>query len=168
MACHDLRVHFHYIHDANGSFASGAWSNITSHQSNLMPSPYGPYSASGAVQAYVSRGVPPPKIYMGVPLYSRGFSGSNGLGTPATGPSPDTSWEAGVVDYKALPIARAVEMWDDVAKAGYSYDAAKKVMNTYDVPKAVRAKCEYVIQHGLGGIIIWESMSMPLTYSSLW
>jgi len=66
------------------------------------------------------------------------------------------------VDYKALPIAGAVEMWDDVAQAGYSYDATKKVMNTYDVPRAVQAKCEYVKVKGLGGIIIWESIS-PLT-----
>jgi chitinase len=138
---------------------------VTSHQSNLYPSPYSPYSADGAVKAYMSKGVPASKIFIGVPFYSRGFSGSKGLGTPATGPSPDTSWEAGVVDYKALPIAGAVEMWDDVAKAGYSYDAARKVMNTYDVPNAVKAKCEYVIQHGLGGIIIWESMSIsPLEF----
>src|SRR5271157_2378450 len=100
------------------SLSSGAWANITSHQSNLLPSPYSPYSASGAVDAYMSYGVPASKIFIGVPFYSRGFSGSNGLGTPATGPSPDTSWEAGVVDYKALPIAGAVEMWDDVAQAG--------------------------------------------------
>ena len=151
----------HCTHDANGSFASGGWSNITSHQSNLMPSPYGPYSASGVVQAYILGGVPPSKIYMGVPLYSRGFSGSNGLGTPATGPSQDTSWEAGVVDYKALQIAGAVEKWDSHAQAGYSYDANRKVMNTYDVPQAVKAKCDYVKQKGLGGLIMWESKKTP-------
>jgi chitinase len=50
-------------------------------------------------------------------------------------------------------------MWDSQAQAGYSYDATKKVLDTYDVPQAVKAKCEYVIQQGLGGIIIWESMT---------
>src|SRR5947207_15508135 len=123
-----------------------------------MPSQYGPYSVSGAVNAYTSRGVPPSKIYIGAPLYSRGFSGSNGLGTPATGPSPDTSWESGVVDYKALPRPGAVEKWDNQAQAGYSYDENRKVMNTYDVPQAVNAKCDYVKKMGLGGVIIWESM----------
>ena len=95
---------------------------------------------------------------MGVPLYSRGFSGTTGLGSTATGPSPDMSEQAGVVDYKALPKAAAVEMWDDVAKAGYSYDATRKVLNTYDVPAAVQAKCEYVIENGLGGLIVFESI----------
>lgn len=124
-----------------------------------MPTPYAPYSASGAVQAYISKGVPPSKIFMGVPFYSRGFSGTTGLGSTATGPSPDMSWQAGVVDYKALPESGAVEMWDPIGQAGYSYDATKKVLDTYDVPQAVKAKCEYVIQHGLGGLIIWESMT---------
>ena len=95
---------------------------------------------------------------MGVPFYSRGFSGTTGLGSTATGPSPDMSWQPGVADYKALPEPGAVEVWDDVAQAGYSYDATRKVLDTYDVPAAVKAKCEYVIRNGLGGLIIWESI----------
>lgn len=101
---------------------------------------------------------------MGVPLYSRGFAGTNGLGSPATGASPDMSWQPGVVDYKALPLAGATEMWDATAQAGYSYDASRKVLNTYDVPQAVQAKCDYVNQHGLGGLIIWESMCLTLYF----
>jgi chitinase len=123
-----------------------------------MPSPYSPYSASGAVQAYIQKGVPASRIFMGVPFYSRGFSGTTGLGSTATGPSPDMSWQPGVADYKALPEPHAVEGWDDVAQAGFSYDATRKVLDTYDVPEAVKAKCEYVIQNGLGGLIIWESI----------
>jgi chitinase len=63
-----------------------------------------------------------------------------------------------VVDYKALPLSGAEEMWDDVAKASYSYDKAREVFNSYDNPRAVREKCEYVKRRGLGGVIIWESM----------
>lgn len=159
MAHHHLRVRS-LITELKCSFASGAWSNTASHQSNLMPSQYGQYSTSGAIEAFISRGVPASKIYMGIPLHSRGFTGTNGLGSPATGSSPDTSFEPGVVDYKALPIAGATEMWDDQAKAGYSYDATRKVMNTYDVPQAVKAKCDYINQMGLGGTIIWESLRL--------
>ena len=129
-----------------------------------MPSQCGPYSVSGAVKAYTSRGVPPSRIYIGVPLYSRGFSGSNGMCTPATGPAPDTSWEPGVVDYKSLPVEGAVEMWDAQAQAGYSFDASRRVVNTYDVPGAVIAKCDYIKQMGLGGVILWESMPFFLKY----
>jgi len=49
-------------------------------------------------------------------------------------------------------------MWDSHAQAGYSYDANRKVMNTYDVPQAVKAKCDYINEKGLGGVILCESM----------
>jgi chitinase len=140
------------------SFASGAWSPITAHQSNLFPSPHSPWSCSTAVEAYLSYGVPPSKIYIGVPFYSRGFSGSMGLGTPGTGASPDKSWEEGVVDYKHLPLPGAIEMWDSQAQASYSYDSHRKIMNSYDNPRAVKAKCDYIKRIGLGGLIIWESI----------
>ena len=106
----------------------------------------------------MAKGVPASKLFIGVPFYSRGFAGTNGLGQPATGASPDSSWDPGVVDYKALPITGATEQWDPVAQAGYSYDPVRKVLNTYDVPEAVKLKCQYVIQKGLGGLIIWESI----------
>ena len=103
--------------------------------------------------------MPARNLFIGVPFYSRGFAGSNGLGTPATGNSPDKSWEDGVVDYKKLPLSGADEMWDHDAKASYSYDAQRKVFNSYDNPRAVREKCEYIKRMGLGGLIIWESIS---------
>jgi chitinase len=81
------------------------------------------------------------------------------LGSKATGASPDKSWEDGVVDYKALPVAGAEEYYDDKAEASYSYDAARKIFNSYDNPRAVKAKCDYVKHHNLGGLIIWESIS---------
>jgi len=94
-----------------------------------------------------------------VPFYSRGFANTQGLGFPAAGNSPDKSWEDGVVDYKSLPLRGAIEYWDETAKASYSYDPVRKVFNSYDNPRAVREKCEYVKRRGLGGVIIWESMS---------
>ena len=63
-----------------------------------------------------------------------------------------------MVDYKSLPLAGAVEMWDEQAQASYSYDASRKVLNSYDNPRAVAAKCEYIKRKGLGGLIIWESI----------
>ena len=51
-------------------------------------------------------------------------------------------------------------MWDDQAKAGYSYDATKRIMNTYDTTEAVRAKCDYIKEKGLGGLIMWESITL--------
>jgi GH18 family chitinase len=49
-------------------------------------------------------------------------------------------------------------MYDEVAEASYSYDASRRVFNSYDNPRAVKAKCEYIKRRGLGGLIMWESM----------
>jgi chitinase len=125
----------------------------------LLPSPYGPYSVDTAVKTYLGKGVPSTKIYIGVPLYARGFAGTTGLGASCTGPSPDYSFQAGIPPYfDILPIAPATEQWDNTAQAGYSYNSGAQVLDTYDVPQAVVAKCNYVKQNNLGGIIIWESM----------
>ncbi|ODQ51084.1 hypothetical protein SAICODRAFT_72980 [Saitoella complicata NRRL Y-17804] len=135
---------------------SGSWSKIAAHQSNLYNSQYSAYSVDTAVKEYLARGVPAAKVFIGVPFYSRGFV-TQGLGCPSSGASPDTSWEAGVVDYKKLPLPGAEELWDEEAQAAYSYDKNRKVLNTYDDPRAVQEKCDYVKRLGLGGLIVWES-----------
>ena len=85
----------------------GAWESVTNHQSNLFTSPSDPsspqFSVDATVDAYVDRGAPPKELVVGVPFYSRGWTGvapaNNGLFQSATGPAPGT-WEAGVDDYK--------------------------------------------------------------------
>jgi chitinase len=127
----------------------------------LFPTPYGPYSVDTAVKTYTGKGVPSNKIFIGIPLYARGFSGTTGLGASSSGASPDYSFQAGIPPYfDILPIAPAVEQWDDNAKAGYSYNQNNQVLDTYDVPQAVLAKCNYVKQNNLGGVIIWESTAL--------
>jgi chitinase len=139
-------------------FHDGGWGEkVSGHHTNLYKSPYGVYSADEAIKAWISLGAPKNKLFIGAAFYSRGFANTNGLGQPCSGGSPDKSWEAGVVDYKALPLPGAVELWDDVAKAGYSYDATKKVLNSYDTVQSVQEKCKYINNNNLGGIIVWES-----------
>lgn len=56
-----------------------------------------------------------------------------------------------------MPREGATEYWDDVAKASYSYDPVKKILNSYDTPKSIQEKCKYVWEKGLAGVIVWES-----------
>src|SRR5215208_2432498 len=59
----------------------GAWESTTNHQSNLYTSPNDPsssaYSDDSVVNEYLSRGAPPKEIVVGVPFYSRGWTGVN-------------------------------------------------------------------------------------------
>ncbi len=146
------------IHVMTYDFHDGAWGEkVAGHQTNLKKSPYGIYSVEEGVAAWQKLGVPSTKLFVGAALYSRGFSNTDGIGKACSGASPDKSWEAGSVDYKALPLPGAVEMWDDVAKASYSFDAKKRVINSYDTVRSVTEKCKFVCDNNLGGILIWES-----------
>ncbi len=146
------------IHVMTYDFHDGSWGEtVAGHQTNLKKSPYGIYSVEEGITAWQKLGVPSTKLFVGAALYSRGFNNTDGLGKTASGGSPDKSWDAGSVDYKALPVAGAVEMWDDVAKAGYSYDAKRRVLNSYDTVRSVIEKCKYVNDNNLGGILVWES-----------
>jgi len=146
------------LHVMTYDFSDGNWGITTSgHNSNLRKTPYCPYSVEEAIAAWLGYGVPSEKIYIGAAFYSRGFANTDGIGKPAKGGSPDKSWENGVVDYKALPLPGATEYYDDKAIAGYSYDPARRVLNSYDVVQSIKEKCQFVFDNNLGGIIAWES-----------
>lgn len=148
------------LHIMTYDFHDGNWGETKSaHQTNLRKSSHGVYSCEEAVDFYLSRGVPSTKIFIGAAFYSRGFANTDGIGKSASGGSTDMSWEKGVVDYKALPQPGAQEFWDDEAKATYSYDPVKRVLNSYDSVRSIQEKCKYVWEKNLAGIIVWESSS---------
>jgi chitinase len=142
----------------------GAWDSTTNHQSNLYTSPNDPssprYSDDAVVNDYVSRGAPPKELVVGVPFYSRGWTGvapaNDGLYQPATGAAPGT-WEAGVDDYKVvkqLLVSGFTRHEDTSAGAAWLFDGT--TFWTFDDPPIMSAKAEYVRRNGLGGIMFWE------------
>lgn len=155
------------LHVMTYDFHDGSWGEkVSGHHTNLRKSPWGVYSVEEATAAWLGYGVPASKIFIGAAFYSRGFANTDGIGKACSGGSPDKSWEDGVVDYKALPLTGAVEMWDSVAHAPYSYDATKRVVNSYDNVQSVKEKCQFVHDNGLAGIIVWEASGdfpLPVT-----
>ena len=139
-------------------FKSSSWGpTLSGHQSNLYSTSHSPASIEKAVDHCIRAGVPSSKIVIGAVLYSRGFANTNGLGQPSHGNVPDKSWEDGVLDYKDLPTSGAAEYYDNDAKAAYSYDPNRKILNSYDNVQSVGDKCKFVQEHNLAGIIVWES-----------
>ena len=61
------------------------------------------------------------------------------------GGSPETMLKNGFVRY-----------WDPVASAPYLYNPDKKVWVSYDDPQSLAAKCKYVMEHKLRGIMFWD------------
>jgi chitinase len=142
----------------------GTWEPTTNHQSNLYTSPSDPssprYSDDAVVGAYLSRGAPPKKLVVGVPFYSRGWTGvapaNDGLYQPAAGAAPGT-WEAGVDDYevvKQLLSSGFTRHEDSTAGAAWLFDGT--TFWTFDDPSVMTAKAAYVRGNGLGGIMFWE------------
>jgi chitinase len=87
---------------------------------------------------------------IGMPLYGRAFEQTAGIRQPFTGIGTGT-WEAGVYDYKALPIAGAQVIENATLGASYSYDSSKKELVSYDTPNIIRQKAAYIKSKGLAG-----------------
>ena len=80
---------------------------------------------------------------------------TQGPGTPFTGVGGG-SWEAGVYDYRALPMAGSNVRHDELTKASWSYDETKKEMVSFDSEVVGRWKGEWIKTKGLGGAMFWE------------
>ena len=153
----------------------GAWNGTLGHQTGLYAAPdaaIAGYSAHDAVQHLLSRNVPPQKISLGAAMYGRGWKGVTGSQPdyPFTGTGGEGitgSWEKGIEDYKVIVskyqggesgngINGFQLKWDDIAKASYLWDYTNGTLITFDTPRSVQAKGEYVVQNNLGGIFAWE------------
>ncbi len=139
---------------------AGSWDNVTGHQANLFPDPCKPictpFSTDVAMQYYVSQGVAPEKIVLGMPLYGRSFEGTTGLCQPYNGIG-DGTWERGVYDYKALPLPGATEYYDEATGASYCYNETQRTLVSYDTQRMSRRKAQYILSSCLSGAMWWES-----------
>jgi chitinase len=139
---------------------AGSWDTTSGHQANLYTNPANPastkFSTEQAVRDYLAKGIPAKKIVLGLPLYGRAFESTSGLGQPYSGIG-EGSIQAGVWLYKDLPRPGGTELYDDVAKASYSYDASKKELISYDNAASAVTKAKYLVGKGLGGAVFWEA-----------
>ncbi|KAK8928087.1 Endochitinase 1 [Metarhizium anisopliae] len=147
-----------YVHLMAYDFA-GSWSKASGHLAHLYTNPQlVNRSADSAVRDYIKGGVPPHKLVLGMPVYGRAFPNTTGLGAPFTPTPPTADNEApDTYNYNKLPKAGAVELYDDVAKAVYSYDNRTRELISYDTPAVTRDKVAYVKRLGLGGSMFWEA-----------
>lgn len=139
----------------------GAWENTTHHQAALFP------DVSYAVDQYMKKGVASNQIVLGIPFYSRGWSGVSGQNSgflqPSLKPAKGT-WESGIIDYwdlfqriKKSPDAHLV-YWDDESNASWVYNpyCDGGSFYTYEDVKTVKEKMRFMRKMNLRGVMFWE------------
>lgn len=143
-------------------------SSETGHQANLFSAndKSTPFDTQSAVEYYISKGIAPQNIVLGMPIYGHAFDATAGAGLPFTVASSG-SWAPGVYDFKALPLAGAKEQFDEKLGVSYSYDATKREFISYDNIAVVNQKAAWIQKMELGGAMWWESSADALGSKSL-
>lgn len=138
------------------------FSNLTGHLSNVYPSKRNPgtseFNTAQAIDYYKSQVASPRKIILGMPLYGRSFANTSGLGQIFNG-TGDGSWEAGVLDYKSIPLNGSIVYTDRQAVASWSHNNKTRQLVSFDTPEIQVLKTKYLKKEKLGGAWWWDSSS---------
>lgn len=144
----------------------GPWSAVTGFNAPLYPAAADPerpdLNIQGAVEAYLSLGVPAQKIVVGAPFYGRGWAGvanaNQGLYQ-----SFDRGASSGLTyDYRDLATRFLTagsdfrNYWDAEAKVPWIYSSSTGTMISYDDPQSLGLKADYVRSQNLGGMMVWQ------------
>lgn len=97
-------------------------------------------TAQEAVEAHLQKGVPANKLVLGIPFYGHGAA-----------PLPD------FINYDViLALDSYVSCWDSIAQVPYLADHEGNLVCTYENPESIAAKCAFIKQKCLLGIMYWE------------
>lgn len=164
---------------------SPAYGQVTGHHSNLYPSKlykeriknspladkfrqrfgdeadarlerFAESSAHRSVKAFMDAGVPAAKLVIGAAFYGRTYTGVIGSGDGLAMQTSEQS-HAGpvydVLDDQYLAENSFKSYWDEEAKAPWLFNGDTFI--TYDDPRSLQAKADYVLDEGLAGIMYW-------------
>ena len=131
------------------------------HNANLLTHPADPngLSAERAVRDFLAAGVAAQKLVVGVPFYGRAWEMKHGEHGPLYRPgraAPGFAHSSYAV-LRDLPGQPGWQrLWDDVAQAAWLWKLRRRIFISYDDPRSLRLKCQFVREHGLGGVMFWE------------
>ncbi|OGU74747.1 MAG: hypothetical protein A3H45_10635 [Ignavibacteria bacterium RIFCSPLOWO2_02_FULL_55_14] len=102
-------------------------------------------------------GIPASKITLGIPFYGKTFAICGGPCSPY-GRADSATSSVRSIEYAAIDgtMRGFLRSWDNVAQVPFAVDTTRNIFLTYDDEYSVALKAEYVINHGVAGVIIWE------------
>ena len=155
---------------------NGGWSDVTGHNAPLYPYPEEEIKGLTLDNLRLwmkARGIPSKKINFGAAFYGRGVQtkvATGFLGAPTDkrmlnfsvdGPTLSSvdveNWGVfeGQPSYNYIKQQTGwTHLWDENAKVPYAIKG--KYFLSYDDEKSVREKAKYILEHELGGIIVWQ------------
>lgn len=156
----EAQKYLDFINIMTYDFYTGG-SKKTGHHSNLKASQYETDIARSteiAVQQHIDVGIPATKLVVGVPFYGRWWKGANptnqGLYQEASGATGGFTYKQ-IADSLNANVG-FVEKWDESAQAPYISRVSDLLFLTYENPKSLKLKVDYVNQNQLGGIMFWQ------------
>lgn len=114
-------------------------------------------SVDGLVNTLVCLGVPKSKIVMGICLYTRVFSNTDGFEKPFT-PWTDLTYEGPDVfkAYYDITVDQQLNAKiDEIAATAYYYDAENKKFFSFDNKKTLQYKFNYIKKNRMAGMFSW-------------
>ncbi|KAI9266938.1 glycoside hydrolase superfamily [Sporodiniella umbellata] len=163
---------------------SGSWSNVAGPNAALRGSNHG-WGVQTSVDLWYNAGIPKSKIHVGVSFYGKALKTSQAITSTsgmyvkldghksiqgdkydelASDPCPNAvpgytgeyQWRSivsnGILDNKN----GWTSYWDEQSQTPYAYNAKNSVFLTYDNPKSLTAKADYVKNQGLAGFMVWS------------
>jgi chitinase len=138
---------------------------ITGNHAPLFEDPADPKKASAddVVRAFEKAGVPAKKLLLGVPFYGHMWGEvedrNHGLFQPGK-PIPNAYAPYSLVVGSLLDQG-FIRYWDSTASAPYLFNPDKHIFVSYEDAESLKAKCNFVLTHKLGGVMFWEYFGDP-------
>ncbi|MBR4064766.1 MAG: glycoside hydrolase family 18 protein [Tidjanibacter sp.] len=128
-----------FVNVMNYDMASAPQHHSGMYRSEMSPG----ITCEEGILAHVEAGVPMEKLVFGMPFYGRASGALEGFN-----------------DYKnivQLPEDKFTIEWDDTAKAPYVVEVKSgDVVCTFDDPRAIAIKCDYIAEKGMRGAMYWD------------
>jgi chitinase len=112
------------------------------------------------VNDHLHAGIPPGKLVVGAAFYAKAWTNVASLNPPAGGKFA-RSYSYSLLSQKTLNDKTFEHRWDSAAEASYLWNAETKTFISYEDPRALKAKCDFVKKLRLGGVMYWEYAEDP-------
>ncbi|MGB9764999.1 MAG: glycoside hydrolase family 18 protein [Candidatus Saccharicenans sp.] len=146
----ELHPYFDYISFMTYDF-HGPWTDHSGHNSPLYTCHNDPCGSVDESYTYaLIRQIPTSKLLLGIPFYGRSFN-TDGLYKKAT-----KSDYYNYSEIKKLLASGWKYYWDFCSQVPYLLNPERNTLISFDDLRSVFRKCQYVVEKGAAGVIIWE------------